>query len=866
MNLHHAPPALTECDREPIHHIAAIQPFGGLLAVGADGIIAQGSRNAAELLGRTPAAATGLALADWFTPSAIDTLTAAFARAPAQDGAERLFGLDLAGNGRLFDCAVHPSGAMMVIEFEPHAVRDFADHLGLIGPVISQLERLRDPQELCDTAALLVRQMLGYDRVMVYRFHPDESGEVIAEDKRDDLAAFLGLRYPAADIPQQARDLFRRNRFRVIADMGADAVPVEPAVKDNGEPLDLSMSVLRAHSQMHLAYMANMGVAASLTIAIVRNDRLWGMISCHHQTPLLPPFSLRTVAELFSQTFSLMLDRMLVRRTEKLREHARDLHDQLMLELASGTSLAANLPLLEQSIGDLIAHDGMSLLAGGEYRALGTAPSRDEFMALAPALGEGRSGTIFATTALAEQLPLAAGFAERATGALILPLSRSPRDYLVLWRRPVEQVVIWAGDPAKAQAEPGTMLEPRASFAAWREIVRGRSAEWSEEECDFAERLRRTLIEVILRMSEEVMRERQRAAEQQDLLIAELNHRVRNILGLIRGLVTQSQHDAMSVAGFAAIIGGRISALASAHDNITRESWSPAPLSLLIESEFAAYLGENRKRLTITGADVLIRPEAFTVMALVVHELVTNSAKYGSLSAHAGVVAIDLARSAFGDLEIKWREHGGPPVTPPGRRGFGSTIIERSIPHELQGEAELRFRFTGLEADFVIPRRFLADQSDQIHERDQNGHSSAAKPAPTRSQTAADGKAELGVSALAPAKQRPQNILLVEDSMIIAFDTEESLRRLGVADVRVESGVAGALAAIARNQPDFAIIDFNLGVESSAPVAAALRERGIRFVLATGYAELTADADIMGAEGVLRKPYGRTELERLLSS
>ena len=852
MNLHQVQNGLTECDREPIHHIAAVQSFGALFAVDEAGAITQASLNAAEVLdlAAAPDIAAGTMLEDWFTASALRELREAHARAPAEDGVERLFGLDLTGDGSLFDCAVHPSGGQMVVEFEPHALRDFADHLGLIGPVITQLERLREPKELCDAAARLVRQMLGYDRVMVYRFHPDESGEVIAEDRREDLPPFLGLRYPAADIPQQARDLFRRNRFRVIADMTAEEVPIEPAIAACGEPLDLSMSVLRAHSKMHLAYMRNMGVSASLTIAIVRNDRLWGMISCHHGAPLLPPFSLRTVAELFSQTFSLMLDRMLVRRAERLRERARDLHDQLMLELAGGTSLAANLPLLAESIRDLIAHDGISVFAGGEYRALGEAPTAEEFMTIAPGFGEAANNAILATTALGEQVSAAQPFADRITGALVLPLARRPGEYLVLWRRPIEQEVIWAGDPNKAAPAPGVMLEPRASFAAWREIVHGRGAEWSEEECDFAERLRRTLIEVILRMSEEVMRERQRAAEQQDLLIAELNHRVRNILGLIRGLVAQSQHDAMSVAGFAAIIGGRISALASAHDNITRENWSPAPLSLLIESEFAAYLGRDGTRLKITGKDVLIRPEAFTVMALVVHELVTNSAKYGSLSARSGVVNIALSRNAFGDLMIAWRETGGPPVTPPRRQGFGSTIIERSIPHELQGDAQLRFRLTGLEADFLIPRRFLAEQ----------GETAAARPSLEEPRA----QAEPAAPDVAAHPDTPRKVLVVEDSMIIALDIEENLRRLGVSEVRVESGVDGALRAVDEMPPDFAIIDFNLGKESSAPVAEALRERGVPFLLATGYAELAKDLEALGAIGVLHKPYGRAELERAM--
>jgi len=506
------------------------------------------------------------------------------------------------------------------------------------------------------------------------------------------------------------------------------------------------------------------------------------MIACHHTAPRLPPFSLRTVAELFSQSFSLMLDRVLARGSEAARTRARELTDRLMQRLAAGTSLADSLPLVEEALGSAIPHDGSAILFGGDYRAEGAAPSEGEFLAIAAALGKAMEGmpggTVIATTRLAEQVPAAEGFATRATGALVLPLSRSLRDCLVLWRRPLDQVVTWAGDPAKARAAPGVPMEPRASFAAWTETVRGRSEEWSEEECEIAERLRRTLIEVILRMGEEVDRARARAAEQQALLIAELNHRVRNILGLMRALVSQSQHDALSVPGFATIIGGRIAALASAHDNITRENWAPASLAALLASELAPYCGADPARLQVTGRDILLRPEAFTVVALVVHELATNSAKYGSLSARAGTVEVDLSRTPFGDLGIAWRERGGPPVQAPARAGFGSTIIQRSIPHELGGEADLRFRFAGLEADFRIPARCLAEPA---------AGASNAIPTPAElAAQAADIAPALPLPAataagpgIAPLRARPRHVLVVEDSIIIALDTEENLKRLG---------------------------------------------------------------------------------------
>lgn len=846
MNLHQRSDTLTECDREAIHHIAAVQGFGGLLAVDAQGLLAHASANAADLLGLAEHPEPGTPLAAVIAPAAGTALEAALASLAGIDTPERRFGLDLTGTGALFDCAVHRACGLAIIEFEPHARNDFADHVSMIVPVIAQLEQASSLAALCDTAARLVRQMTGYDRVMIYRFHPDESGEVIAEDRDEALEPFIGLRYPAADIPQQARELFRRNRFRIIADMDADAVPIVPATGPEGDPLDLSMSMLRAHSKMHLAYMRNMGVGASLAIAIVRHDRLWGMISCHHRTPRLPPYSLRTVAELLSQTFSLMLDRLLVAQADALRERARQLNDRLLLRLAGGVSLADSLPMIEQLLRGTIQHDGISLFADGEYRASGEAPEEAEFRSLAPLLASTLGGATHASTRLADQVPEAAGFAHKVAGALVLPLSRGTRDSLVLWRRPLERVVTWAGDPTKAVAAPGELLQPRASFAAWSETVRGHSADWTAEECEIAARLRRTLIEVILRMSEDLTRERARAAQQQDLLIAELNHRVRNILGLIRALVSQSQAEALSVPGFAAIVGGRIAALAAAHDNITARNWGPASLSRLIEGELAPYCGESRARLRLTGDDVLVTPEAYTILALVVHELATNSAKYGSLSASAGTVDITLARTAFGDLALRWRESGGPPVTAPTRHGFGSTIITRSIPHDLQGEADVRYKLSGVEADFLIPSRHLAPNDGERIRRDAVPRNEAHRePAPL-------------------AAMQPARVLVVEDSIIIALDTEENLKRLGVGDVRLESSVTGALAAIAEARPDFAIIDFNLGGESSEPIAEALRAAGVRFVLATGYAEGAGGFERMGAAAVLRKPYGMTEIERLL--
>ncbi|MEO1221703.1 MAG: HWE histidine kinase domain-containing protein, partial [Pseudomonadota bacterium] len=646
--------------------------------------------------------------------------------------------------------------------------------------------------------------------------------------------------------PEQARQLFVRNRFRIIANIDTKPAPIESDPQLSGEPLDLSMSVLRSYSPVHVQYMKNMGVAASLSIAIARQGRLWGLISCHHYSPKLIPYSLRSVAELLSQMFSMTLDRLLVERSEALRVRSQGMHEMLMRRMAEGVSFLDDFGTLANALRKVIDYDGISALIRDEYRSEGDSPSAEQFLALLPGLSASSEGRVITASSLAGHIPEASAFADTAAGALILPISRPPRDYLVLWRKPLTQTVHWAGKPDMKTAPGKNRLEPRSSFAAWAETVEGHSEEWSESDLTIAESLRTTLIEVILRLTDEVASERKRAREQQDLLIAELNHRVRNILNLIRSLVSQSTKDAVNIAEFTANIDGRIKALATAHDNITRQNWSPAPLASLFESEMEAYLNDKKGRLRIVGEPILIQPEAYTVLALVVHELVTNSAKYGSLCDSKGTIDVNVGRAANGDLLVSWAERGGPPVQPPTRKGFGSTIISRIIPHDLRGKAELNFKLSGLEAEFRVPARYITAPS-QIE-------TSQSDTAPEK---AIDDEA-------ANDRAIPEHVLLVEDNMIIALDTEDGLLEAGVKSVSVQSTVTGALAAIEEREPEFAIVDFNLGTESSAKVTEELARRGVRFFLATGYSELGRDLTDLGAEGLIRKPYGLGDIEQAI--
>lgn len=831
---------LTNCDREPIHLLEHIQPFGALIAVESDWLVSRWSANVEEFLGLERPLEAGLPLRQILAPKAAKDLRIAIGRFNDEDSVERLFGTDLLGDGALYDIAVHDSGRRLIFEIERHDSARQMQSLNNLRPLTRELEASVDAGELNRRTCDILRDILGMDRVMLYKFHRDDTGEVVAESRGDETESFLGLRYPASDIPKQARALYVRNLLRIIADVDGETVPILPANSPRG-PIDLSLSTLRAVSPIHIEYLKNMGVEASLSISVVVRGKLWGLFVCHHSQSVVLPFSVRTAAELLAQMFALMLDQRISDSARQTAERGREIHDRVMVRLADEANVADNLPMIIDSVKGQIPHDGASAYIDGTYVTRGDAPTEKEFLTLFPALHSECAGDVMAAESLADKIPEAAVFADRVVGALAIPVSRKPRDYLVLWRKELKKSVTWAGNPDKpvANGPHGDRLTPRESFAAWEQEVEGSSAEWTGGEVRLAQMMRVTLLEVLLRIAANTMREREESRQKQELLIAELNHRVRNILTLIRSLIGQSRHEAHDVASFAEIVTGRIRALASAHDALTAENWSPAPLKRLIEVEAEAYVAGKSDRVVIEGEDALLHPTAYTTLALVIHEMMTNAAKYGALRERTGKVEVKLSRDADGDLHIAWRESGGPAVQAPERRGFGSTIIERSIPFELKGDVEIRYKLGGVEAHFSIPKSSVASRCGQ----------------PT-SVSADETRKGSHVEPLG-------HILLVEDNMIIAMDTEETLYELGVTKVDLAASVQEARRLLANGKPDLAVLDFNLGNETSEPLARELAADGVPVAMATGYGEAMRELDDLDLIGVLAKPYGRGDLQGL---
>lgn len=831
-------PDLTICDREPIHLLGAIQSFGFLIAVSSDWQVSRVSENIAEHLGTAWDDAIGQPLERLVSQQAVHDIRNRIAYLQGEDSVERLLRIQLQPDLPEYDVAIHFSQSMIIIEGEPSGPVGHEDIGITVRSMLMRQSQTSSMQNFRLSAVRQIRAITGFDRVMLYRFDQDGAGEVVAESVVSKRESFLGLRYPATDIPRQARALYVRNVLRVIADLQDPGSRILPERDLSGQPIDLSMSVLRSVSPVHIEYLSNMGVCASLSISVVCEGRLWGLIACHHYSPLRPTLEQRTAAELFGRMFSMMLESREREETAAYEQRSRAITDRLMAVVAQDADLLHNPEWIGETIGAAIPNDGVGVYLDGRISLSGMTPDETQFQALVRDLSRGAASQIVTTDCLARLHPPAAACSERAAGMIAIPISRSPRDYVILFRAEKVRSVRWAGDPEKAMEEDahGVRLSPRKSFEAWRQLVQGVSESFTSAEQRVAEAVRTSLLEVVLLLAEGRESDQARAHERQDLLIAELNHRVRNVLSLVRSLISRTRGSAQSHEEFTETLEGRVQALARAHDQLTTKRWGPAEIEPLVRAEANAYLAEGGERVRLSGPNVLLDPTAFNTLSLVLHELITNCAKYGALS-DSGHVDLRWGVDIDGSLLITWRETGGPPVRAPSRKGFGTTIIERSIPYDLGGRARLSYKLSGLEAEFTIPARFVTVGAGVVA-----GPGEAAGP-----------RVEI-------AGEVPAVVLLVEDSMLIALDVEEALKALGAERVITASSVRHAREAVAAGGIDFAILDINLGTESSLTIAEELKALGIPFVFASGYGEQAQLGGDLAAHEVISKPYGRAEI------
>jgi diguanylate cyclase (GGDEF)-like protein len=480
---------LTRCDNEPIHVPGAVQGHGGLVAFSQDGgLVVYRSGNVAALLEleREP---LGASAAEVLGAQATEQLSGAADVSAVDPMPVRL----VLPSGQALDATAHRSDGLVVVELEQAASAEAQSALlHELRRSVGRVEAAQDVGEAYTAAVEEVRRLTGYDRVMVYRFHEDEHGEVVAEACRDDLEPYLGLHYPASDIPRPARRLLRLSPTRLIGDVDGSPVPVAGHGAFARRPLDLSRSALRAVSPIHLQYLRNMGVAASLTISLADGPRLWGLLACHHGEPRVPSPELRCACAIVARTFWLKRDAQ--ERFDGFEQHQRRLSVRAdFLATVSGiSSLAEALVEDGHSLLDLVGADGVCLRIDDVSTSLGATPSREACEELVNHLREGQDTSPVVTDEAGEVLPELGLDPATAAGILALPVAPGWEEYVIWFRGEEERTLTWAGDPAKPLQEdasdPGN-LTPRSSFAAWRDTMRGHASAWTRSDFSAATEL-----------------------------------------------------------------------------------------------------------------------------------------------------------------------------------------------------------------------------------------------------------------------------------------------------------------------------------------------------------------------------------------
>jgi len=678
MNIRTPPdPDLSVCEREPIHIPGSIQPHGILLAVRvADRVVTYASANTAALFGLDPAAILehpfGRAL-----PDLAAEFEAEIGTTDPEGGARYLRALTLttAGGERAFDAVLSRSGAHAVLELEEipgDAVAGLDTLYPILRRFVDELSTTSTVDDLCRVAAEDVRRLTGFDRVLVYRFDDQWNGTVIAEDRNERLPSYLDLRFPASDIPAQARELYRRNRLRIIPDANYRPVPIE---SHDPAPLDLSDSVLRSVSPVHLEYMRNMGTLASMSISILREGALWGLISCHNKDPRRVPLQVRNACDVLTRIFSLQLEARENTVLAENRIRLRSVQAHLLAHMAAEEFFIDGLVKHPAELMQLAGAAGAAIVSGEHCWRLGETPGEGEVRALFGWLSGHHEEDVFATDALSEHFPDAAAYAAKASGLLSISISKVRASYVMWFRPEVVQTVKWGGDPTKPveEVEGVERLHPRRSFEIWKETVRGRALPWDPSEVEAVKELRNAVVGIVLRRAEELAdltSELQRSNKELEAFSYSVSHDLRAPFRHIVGyseLLKKQEADKLSERGRryvetiidSAIMAGTLVDNLLSFSQMGRTSLKPRRVDMRqmaneVRQKLAMDVGDRRITWQIGALPTAVADPV--MIRLVFENLMSNAVKYTRPRDHARI-EIGASR-ADGEIVFFVRDNG----------------------------------------------------------------------------------------------------------------------------------------------------------------------------------------------------------------
>lgn len=501
--------ALAECSREPIHIPGSIQPHGFLLGLSEDGSrIIQVSDNVAHHTGKNAGELLGAGLCAAIGDEHCKHLLAILQKDQFKEYPFYLGTIELSGK-RFFDVLAHRIDGMMILEFEEvagNAGADFRLMHPLVTSFVKRLTEAESLQTLSSLAAEEIKELTGYGRVLVYRFDHHGHGHVLAEARDENYHSYMGQRFPASDVPAQARALYLKNRIRLIADANYRPSLLIPAENPHtGSLTDLSHASLRSVSPVHVQYMKNMGTLSSMSISIVIKGELWGLISCHHTEPKLVHFEARAACEQLGQILALRIESKEERSENHARLELRRILVSMLANLTKKPDLVDGMAAISHELLRFAGASGAALLFDGKLNLYGDAPSEVQVHDLIGWLNVNATDEIFVSDSLSAQYAPAQEFKHNGSGILAVSISRIYRHYLIWFRPEVIQTIDWAGNPhLKLGKTESGRLTPRASFETWQEKVHGLSLPWTKAEVETAMEFRAAILGIVLERAEQM--------------------------------------------------------------------------------------------------------------------------------------------------------------------------------------------------------------------------------------------------------------------------------------------------------------------------------------------------------------------------